>query len=96
MAEKTHGKVSERDHPNCCEPEPPPLRIYGTVGVSTECCIADGLQESEFTVDGVRFLFTGDANGKERDETSPGIPGHVEEALLAVEANHLGTLTANV
>lgn len=35
-------------------------------------------------IDGFRFLFTGDANGKERDEASPGTPGHVEQKLLAL------------
>lgn len=33
-------------------------------------------------LDGVSFLFTGDANGKERDEMGPGTPGHIEERLL--------------
>jgi beta-lactamase superfamily II metal-dependent hydrolase len=42
---------------------------------------------------GFRFLFTGDANGKERDEASPGTPGHVEAQLLTLPT---GTLTANV
>ena len=41
-------------------------------------------------------MFTGDANGKERNEASPGTPGHVEAALLAVEATHPGTLAADV
>jgi len=45
---------------------------------------------------GHRFLFTGDANGKERDEASPGTPGHVEEKLLALERIHPGTLRADV
>jgi beta-lactamase superfamily II metal-dependent hydrolase len=43
-----------------------------------------------------KFLFTGDANGKERDESSPGTPGHVEAKLLAFEATHPGTLKADV
>lgn len=47
-------------------------------------------------ISGVRFLFTGDANGKERDETSPGTPGHVEQRLLALEASRPGTLRADV
>ena len=33
-------------------------------------------------IDTFRFLFTGDANGKERDELGPGTPGHVEAMLL--------------
>jgi len=45
---------------------------------------------------GFRFLFTGDANGKERDEASPGTPGHVEEKLLNVERAHPGALRADV
>lgn len=45
---------------------------------------------------GIRFLFTGDANGKERDELSPGTPGHIEAKLLALEATHPGTLRADV
>ena len=47
-------------------------------------------------IDGIRFLFTGDANGKERNESSPGTPGHVEEKLLALEAAHPGLLNADV
>jgi beta-lactamase superfamily II metal-dependent hydrolase len=47
-------------------------------------------------IGGIKFLFTGDANGKERDEGSPGTPGHVEEKLLALEDRHPGTLRANV
>ncbi len=43
-----------------------------------------------------RFLFTGDANGKTRNEASPGTPGHVEEKLLALEAAHPGLLKADV
>ena len=45
---------------------------------------------------GFRFLFTGDANGKERDEASPGTPGHIEEELLALEQAHPGTLKADL
>lgn len=44
----------------------------------------------------IRFLFTGDANGKERDEPSPGTPSHMEAKLLALEATHPGTLKADV
>ena len=40
-----------------------------------------------------RFLFTGDANGKERNEPSPGTPGHVEARLLSLSS---GTLQADV
>ena len=47
-------------------------------------------------MEGVRFLFTGDANGKERDEPSPGTPGHVERKLLDLERAHPGTLKADV
>ena len=47
-------------------------------------------------INGFRFLFTGDANGKERDEASPGTPGHVEAKLLALEAVHPGLLKADV
>ena len=47
-------------------------------------------------VSGFRFLFTGDANGKEREEASPGTPGHVEAKLLALEAQFPGTLKADV
>lgn len=45
-------------------------------------------------VDGIRFLFTGDANGKEREEGSP--PGHVEKKLLELAQNHDGLLRADV
>jgi len=47
-------------------------------------------------VSGVRFLFTGDANGKERDEPGPGTPGHVEQQLLALNAANPGALKADV
>ncbi len=47
-------------------------------------------------IDNVRFLFTGDANGKARNEASPGTPGHVEQALLEVNTAHPGTLAADV
>ena len=45
---------------------------------------------------GHRFLFTGDANGKERAEASPGTPGHIEKLLLDLEAAVPGTLRADV
>lgn len=45
---------------------------------------------------GVRLLFTGDANGKERAEQGAGTPGHVEEQLLQLEAAAPGTLKADV
>ena len=47
-------------------------------------------------IEGFRFLFTGDANGKERAEPSPGTPGHVEAKLLALHAAHPGLLKADV
>lgn len=47
-------------------------------------------------ISGIRFLFTGDANGKERAEASPGTPGHIEAKLLALENAHPGTLRADV
>ncbi len=43
-----------------------------------------------------RFLFMGDANGKERDEGPPGTPGHVEKQLLDLEASVPGALKADV
>jgi beta-lactamase superfamily II metal-dependent hydrolase len=43
-----------------------------------------------------RLLFTGDANGKERDEDPPGTPGHIEKKLLDLEASRPGTLKADV
>ena len=47
-------------------------------------------------VSGFRFLFTGDSNGKEREESSPGTPGHVEAKLLALESQFPETLKADV
>ncbi len=47
-------------------------------------------------VEGVRFLFTGDANGKEREEDALGTPGHVEGRLLALEQSGAGVLRADV
>lgn len=47
-------------------------------------------------ISGFRFLFTGDANGKERDEPSSTPPGHIEEKLLALEQSHPGILKAHV
>ena len=42
------------------------------------------------------FLFTGDANGKERKATDASVAGHVEDALLRLEAQRPGTLKADV
>ena len=48
-------------------------------------------------IDGVRFLFSGDANGKTRTAMDPGVvPKYVEEKLLALEQSHPGTLKADV
>jgi beta-lactamase superfamily II metal-dependent hydrolase len=47
-------------------------------------------------IGGFKFLFTGDENGKERNENSPGTPGHVEAKLLAFEKTHPGSLKADV
>lgn len=41
---------------------------------------------------GVSMLFTGDANGKERDEEGDVTPSHVEASLLALNAQHGGTI----
>jgi hypothetical protein len=43
-----------------------------------------------------RFLFTGDANGKERNEASPGTPGHLEKLLLDLDDDLPGTLASDV
>ena len=45
---------------------------------------------------GHRFLFSGDANGKERAEAPPGTPGHIEKLLLDFDTAHPGTLQADV
>lgn len=45
---------------------------------------------------GHRFLFTGDANGKERNEPGPGTPSHIEKLLLDFETAHPGVLQADV
>jgi hypothetical protein len=42
------------------------------------------------------FLFTGDANGKERDETNASLVGHVEQRLLQLEAANPGLLKVDV
>ncbi len=47
-------------------------------------------------INGVRILFTGDANGKERNEPSPGTPGHIEKLLLDLEAQNPGMLKADI
>ncbi len=47
-------------------------------------------------IDGVRFLFTGDANGKERDDVGTVAPSHVEGSLMGLEGNFPGTLKADV
>ena len=44
----------------------------------------------------VTFLFTGDANGKEREERGEVEPSHVEAKLFALEARHPGLLRADV
>ncbi len=43
-----------------------------------------------------RFLFTGDANGKERDQEDANQVGHVEGALLQLEQQVTGILLADV
>lgn len=48
----------------------------------------------KLTAGGQTFLFTGDANGKERD--GPDTPGHVEVELLQLEARLPGVLRADV
>jgi hypothetical protein len=45
---------------------------------------------------GHQFLFTGDANGKERNEESPGTPGHIESLLIDLHDKVPGTLAADV
>lgn len=45
---------------------------------------------------GVIFLFTGDANGKEREERAEVEPTHVEAKLLDLESKHPGILKAHV
>jgi competence protein ComEC len=45
---------------------------------------------------GHRFLFTGDENGKERDEPGPGTPGHIEKLLLDLDTANPGILRADV
>jgi len=47
-------------------------------------------------IGGIRFLFTGDANGKKRNESAPGTPKHVEAKLLDLNNNHPGLLKADV
>jgi beta-lactamase superfamily II metal-dependent hydrolase len=47
-------------------------------------------------INGIKILFTGDANGKERDEPSPGTPGHIEKMLLDLEAQNPGVLKADI
>jgi competence protein ComEC len=47
-------------------------------------------------ISGVKLLFTGDANGKERDESSPGTPAYVEEKLLDLNQIFPGILGADV
>lgn len=42
------------------------------------------------------FLFTGDANGKERDEEDASQVGHVERTLLQLEQRVPGTLKVDV
>ena len=49
-----------------------------------------------FEINGIRILFTGDANGKERNEPSPGTPGHIEKLLLDLEAQNPGMLKADI
>lgn len=73
----------------------------------TECSyeINNASIVAKVELDGVSFLFTGDANGKERDEASPGTPSHIEARLLALggdvlesdvlKAPHHGSETAS-
>jgi beta-lactamase superfamily II metal-dependent hydrolase len=47
-------------------------------------------------ISGVKLLFSGDANGKDRDETSPGTPKYVEKKLLDLDQQFPGILKADV
>lgn len=47
-------------------------------------------------ISGIKLLFTGDANGKERDESSPGTPAYVEKKLLDLNQTFPGILKADV
>jgi beta-lactamase superfamily II metal-dependent hydrolase len=47
-------------------------------------------------INGIKILFTGDANGKERNEPSPGTPGHIEKMLLDIESQNPGILKADI
>ena len=47
-------------------------------------------------INGVTMLFTGDANGKNRNATGTASPLYVEQSLLALEAQHPGTLNADL
>ena len=42
------------------------------------------------------ILFSGDANGKERDDSNATLVGHVEAAMLQLEANFPGTLKTDI
>ncbi len=47
-------------------------------------------------IDGIRILFTGDANGKERAQEGTVVPTHVEAKLLDLERRIPGTLRADI
>jgi competence protein ComEC len=47
-------------------------------------------------VGGSSFLFTGDANGKEREDSDASAAGHVERGLLQLESKFPGTLQTDV
>lgn len=68
------------------------------VSAGVECSYQINNASIVFRLDvgGVRFLFTGDANGKERDETNANLTGHVEALLLELEKKLPGTLRADV
>jgi beta-lactamase superfamily II metal-dependent hydrolase len=68
------------------------------VSDNTECSylINNASIVMKLQIGGSSILFTGDANGKERDETNANLVGHVEAGLLQLEAKFPGTLKTDV
>lgn len=92
----------------CCDQQPNTAKLLLSLG-AIQCspknvCQGGGIPYKVnnasivvlIEIQGLRFLFTGDANGKERDELSPGTPGHVEAKQLALEQAQPGLLKVDV
>jgi competence protein ComEC len=109
LAKTVRRPLSDSRVPAVVSGNPSPLTVAGLPGVEITVLHSDPKPDAMdcsyrinnasivlmVKVDGVRILFTGDANGKERDGPSTKV-GHVEEKLLALEKTKPGMLKADI